>query len=85
MTQISNGIPGVFSGKVGTLSGFTRYSKLYACCSKYGNRQSQATVITNGAANLQFAWVNNTEEGTAKASDKALLFADFPELKQIIF
>jgi hypothetical protein len=164
MAQISNGILGGFEGKVGTVSGFTRYGRSYMrvavstvtdkatparlaqreklkVCNifmkaftgtgvfsktfpNYGHGGSgynramkvlmnkalygtspahnidyskflisdgplpvaqNAEVTTNGAGNLQFTWVNNTGDGTAKASDKVILVAYFPVMNQIIF
>jgi len=47
-----------------------------------GAENAEVAVDTEG--NMLFAWTDNTGIGTAKASDKAILVAYFPELKQAI-
>ena len=44
-----------------------------------------ATVAMNAEGNLLFTWTNNTGRGTAKANDKVVLVAYFPELNQVVF
>ena len=43
-----------------------------------------AEVAVDTEGNMLFAWTDNTGMGTAKASDKVILVAYFPELKQAI-
>jgi hypothetical protein len=47
-----------------------------------GAENAKVAVDTEG--NMLFAWSNNTGMGTAKANDKVILVAYFPELKQAI-
>jgi hypothetical protein len=43
-----------------------------------------AEVAVDTEGNMLFAWTDNTGMGTAKANDKVVLVAYFPELKQAI-
>ena len=43
-----------------------------------------AEVAVDTEGNMLFAWTDNTGMGTAKANDKVILVAYFPELKQAI-
>jgi uncharacterized protein DUF6266 len=43
-----------------------------------------AEVAIDTEGNMLFAWTDNTAMGTAKANDKVILVAYFPELKQAI-
>ena len=44
-----------------------------------------ATAVVNGAGNIFFSWTDNSGKGTAKANDKVILIAYFPELHQAAF
>ena len=164
MAQISNGILGGFTGKVGTVSGYTRYGKdiMRSATSRvidkptalriaqrekikvanlfmnaftgtkifsttfpnYGHGGSgynramgvllnkalkgsypayhidySEFLISNGplpgaqdaavqptpAHDVQFTWTNNSQDGTAKATDKVILVAYMPAKNEIIF
>ncbi|MGH2649380.1 MAG: DUF6266 family protein, partial [Ginsengibacter sp.] len=42
-----------------------------------------ATIDTAG--NIQFSWNENSDTGTAKKNDKAVLVAYFPAIQQVLF
>ena len=44
-----------------------------------------AAAAVNEEGNTIFTWTDNSEMGTAKATDKVILVAYFPELRQVIF
>ncbi len=44
-----------------------------------------AAAVANSESDIAFSWENNSGNGTAKATDKAILLAYFPALQQIIF
>lgn len=44
-----------------------------------------ATASVNTEGNISFTWTDNTGTGTAKANDKAVLVAYFPEIKQVVY
>lgn len=43
-----------------------------------------AAVAVNVEGNILFTWTDNSGTGTAKANDKVILVAYFPELKQAV-
>ena len=44
-----------------------------------------AAATVNEEGNIVFNWTNNTGTGTAKANDKAILVAYFPESKEAVY
>ena len=45
----------------------------------------EAETIADGQGNLAFNWMDNAGTGNAKATDKAILVAYFPESKEAVF
>lgn len=41
--------------------------------------------LPDAEGNIQFYWADNSDTGTAKASDKVILVAYFPELKKAVY
>ncbi len=44
-----------------------------------------ASAMQTAEGNILFSWTDNSSTGTAKANDKVILVAYFPEIKQAIF
>ena len=44
-----------------------------------------AAIALNVEGNILCTWINNTGSSTAKANDKVVLVAYFPEIKQTVF
>ena len=60
------------------------YAKFLVSCGPLPEAEGAAATITP-AHDIQFSWVNNSADGTAKAGDKVVLLAYFTGLQQIIF